>query len=83
MLDRAGRLATGIIFALAKLVLALSATRNQRFSVVKKAVDLDVHAFARRTAMAGAGSKERARFLFALRFDTPFLDPRHQHPGVE
>ena len=52
-------------------------------SVVKKAVDLDMHAFARRAAMASTGSEKRARLLFGIGFDAPFLDPRNQHPGVE
>jgi hypothetical protein len=52
-------------------------------SVVKKAVDLDSNAFARRTAMASAGSEKSARLLFCLGLDAPFLDPRDQHPGVE
>ena len=52
-------------------------------SVVKKAVDLDRNAFARRTAVAGAGSEKSARLLFCLGLDAPFLDPRDQHPGVE
>jgi hypothetical protein len=52
-------------------------------SVVKKAVNLDRNAFARRTAMAGTGSEKSARMLFCLGLDAPFLDPRDQHPGVE
>lgn len=52
-------------------------------SVVKKAVDLDLNAFTRRIAMAGAGSEKSARLLFCLGFDAPFFDPRDQHPGVE
>ena len=52
-------------------------------SFVKKAVNLDVYAFARRAAMARTGSEKSARLLFGLGFDAPFLDPRNQHPGVE
>ena len=56
---------------------------NEWSSIVKKAVDLDLNAFTRRTAMTGAGSEKRARLLLRLGFDAPFLDPRDQHPGVE
>jgi len=52
-------------------------------SVVKKAVDLDLNAFTRRTAMTNAGGEKSARLLLRLSFDAPFLDPRDQHPGVE
>ena len=52
-------------------------------SVVKKAVNLDLNAFTRRAAMASASSEKSARLLFRLGFNAPFLDPRHQHPGVE
>jgi hypothetical protein len=52
-------------------------------SVVKKAIDLDLNAFARRTAMTNASGEKSACLLFGLSFDAPFLDPRDQHPGVE
>jgi hypothetical protein len=79
----ASRIAEGIIFVSAKRVLALSASANARTSLVKQAFDFDLNALTRRTAVADAGSKERARPLFGLGFHAPFLDPRHQHPGVE
>ena len=52
-------------------------------SVVKKAVDLDLNAFTRRTAMTNTGGEKSARLLLRLSFDAPFLHPRDQHPGVE
>jgi len=33
--------------------------------------------------MAGPGNKQLAGLLFGLGFNTPFLDPCHQHPGVK
>jgi hypothetical protein len=33
--------------------------------------------------VTGPGGEESAGLLFSLRFDAPFLHPRHQHPGVE
>jgi hypothetical protein len=33
--------------------------------------------------MAGTGSEKSARLLLCLSFDTPLLDPRDQHPGME
>jgi hypothetical protein len=66
-----------------KARLGLRRKNNEVTSVVKKAVNLDLDAFARRAAMSGAGSEKSARLLFGLGFDAPFLDPRDQHPGVE
>ena len=68
---------------LGKARLGLKRKCNEETSVVKKAVDLDRNAFARRTAMTGAGSEKSARLLFCLGLDAPFLDPRDQHTGVE
>jgi hypothetical protein len=79
----ASRMANAIIFGSAKRVSALSASANERTSLVKKAFDFDLNALTGRTAVTGAGSEESARLLFGPRFDTPFLDPRHQHPGVK
>jgi hypothetical protein len=79
----ASPLAKGIIFASAKRVLALSASANARTSLVKQAFDFDLNAFTRCAAVADAGSEEGACLRFGLGFHAPFLDPRHQHPGVE
>jgi hypothetical protein len=79
----ASRIANGIIFASAPLVLALCASANEGTLLVKQAFDLDLNAFTRRTAVADASHEERARLLCSLSFNAPFLDPRHQHPGVE
>src|SRR5215831_13338472 len=68
---------------LGKARLGLKRKGNEETSVVKKAVDLDLDAFTRRTAMAGAGSEKSARLLFCLSFDAPFFDPRDQHSGVK
>jgi hypothetical protein len=81
--NRAGCSAKDIIFAQAKRVLVLKCKENERVSLVQKAVNLDVDAFTRRTAMASSSSKERACLLFGLSFHAPFLDPRDQHLGVE
>jgi len=84
LLDIAGKnMAKGIIFCLGKARLGLKRRGNEETSVVKKAVDLDLDAFTRRTAMAGAGSEKSARLLFCLSFDAPFFDPRDQHSGVK
>ena len=56
---------------------------NQERSIVKKAVDLDLNALTRRTAMTRTGGKKFARLLLGLSFHAPFLGPRDQHPGVE
>jgi hypothetical protein len=66
-----------------KIRLGLKCKDNGVPSVVKKAVDLDLNGFPRRTAMTSASGEKSARLLFGLSFDTPFLDPRDQHPGVE
>jgi hypothetical protein len=63
--------------------LGLSASVNEWTSLVKKAFDFDLNALTGRTAVTDARGKESACLLFSARFDTPFLYPRHQHPGVE
>lgn len=66
-----------------KIRLGLKCEDNKVTSVVKKAVDLDLDAFTRRTAMTNAGGEKSARPLCSLSFDAPFLNPRDQHPGME
>ena len=68
---------------LGKTRLGLKRKKTEVASVVKNAVDLDLNAFTRRTAVASARSEKSARLLFRLGFDAPFLDPRDQHSGVE
>src|SRR4029077_13212140 len=81
-LAAAGRSQRHYIY-LGKARLGLKRKCNEETSVVKKAVDLDLNAFTRCTAMASAGSEKSARLLLCLSFDTPLLDPRDQHPGME
>jgi len=52
-------------------------------SLVEHAIDLDLDAFARRTAVAGAGGQKSARLFNGLGLNTPFFEPCNQHSGME
>jgi hypothetical protein len=57
--------------------------RYQAALFVDELIELDLNALAGRTTVAGAGGKQRARFLGGGGLDTPLFDARHHHPGVK
>ncbi|MFZ1923077.1 MAG: hypothetical protein WAU57_15720 [Xanthobacteraceae bacterium] len=62
---------------------SMSAKNARRRLFVDQLIDLDLDAFARRTTMTAPGGQQRLGFLRRRCFDTPFLEPGDQHPGME
>lgn len=80
---RAASAAASIIFARVTFVFGLKREPSATISLVEYAIDLDLDAFARRTAMAGAGGQKSARLFDGLGLNTPFFEPCNQHTGME